>query len=93
MNHPLVVGYIFVDQNISRPEVLWKLGVDQIDTFHKLVSNERDYEAQYAYGNEIFNDFNFNVGRKIHILKSVIKVQLNILWILIIYLLDRCGHV
>ena len=59
---------------IFRPEMWLSFVREKLSTFQKIISDERDYEAQYAYGKEIFNDFNYNVGRKLHILKSFIRV-------------------
>ena len=56
----------------------------QLNEIKRIISDESEYEAQYAFGNEIFNDFNYNVGRKIHVIKSSIKVTYPILSIIII---------
>merc|ERR1712198_438745 len=61
-------------RSILRPEMWLSFVREKLSTFQKIISDERDYEAQYAYGKEIFNDFNYNVGRKLHILKSFIRV-------------------
>ena len=61
-------------QRFLRPEI-WLISImDQVNELKRKVSDESEYEDQYAFGNEIFNDFNYNVGRKIHIIKSSIKV-------------------
>ena len=61
-------------QRFLRPEI-WLISImDQVNELKRKVSDEIEYEDQYAFGNEIFNDFNYNVGRKIHIIKSSIKV-------------------
>ena len=54
---------------------MWLTSImDQVNEIKRKVSDESEYEAEYAFGNEIFNDFNYNVGRKIHVIKSSIKV-------------------
>ena len=45
-----------------------------METIRRNLSDESAYEPHYAYGKEIYEDFVFNVGRKIQILKSSIKV-------------------
>ena len=57
-----------------RPELLISMSLDNFEKLQKFVSDDSDYEAQFAYGKEIFDDFNYNVGRKMHIIKSTIKV-------------------
>ena len=57
-----------------RPELLLSKSLDSFSKFQKFISDDSDYEAQFAYGKEIFDDFNYNVGRKMHIIKSTIKV-------------------
>ena len=57
-----------------RPEMWLRSIMDQLNEIKRKISDESEYEAQYAFGNEIFNDFNYNVGRKIHVIKSSIKV-------------------
>ena len=50
------------------------MSLDNFDKFLKFISDDSHYEAQFAYGQEIFDDFNYNVGRKLHVIKSTIKV-------------------
>ena len=47
----------------------------RLDTIRRRMLDESEYEPRYAYGKEIYEDFMFNVGRKIQILKSSIKVH------------------
>ena len=55
---------------------MWlNVGLEKINKFTKFLSDESEYEAEYAYGSEIYDDFLFNVGRKAQILKSAIKVE------------------
>ena len=55
---------------------MWlNVALGEITKFTKFISDESEYEAGYAFGSEIYNDFLFNVGRKTQILKSVIKVE------------------
>ena len=60
---------------IFRPKMWWSMIQNRINNLKKILSDESEYEHQYVYGTEIYNDFNFNVGRKIHTLKSAIKVD------------------
>ena len=60
-----------------RPELLLSMSLDNLNKLQKFISDDSDYEAQFAYGKEIFDDFNYNVGRKMHVIKSTIKVQNN----------------
>ena len=57
-----------------RPELLLSTSLDNLNKLQKFISDDSDYEAQFAYGKEIFDDFNYNVGRKMHVIKSTIKV-------------------
>ena len=61
-----------------RPELLLSTSLDNLNKLQKFISDDSDYEAQFAYGKEIFDDFNYNVGRKMHVIKSTIKVYDNI---------------
>ena len=54
--------------------MLLMYSLDNFNNLQTFLSDESDYEAQFAYGREIFSDFNFNVGRKMQIIKSAIKV-------------------
>ena len=63
-----------------RPELLISMSLDNFEKLQKFVSDDSDYEAQFAYGKEIFDDFNYNVGRKMHVLKSTIKVQIMLIF-------------
>ena len=56
------------------------MSLDNFDKLRKFISDNSDYEAQFAYGEEIFDDFNYNVGRKLHIIKSIIKVQIMLIF-------------
>ena len=62
----------FIEDYIS--ELLLSMSLDNFDKFLKFISDDSHYEAQFAYGQEIFDDFNYNVGRKLHVIKSTIKV-------------------
>ena len=55
---------------------MWlNVALDNINKFTKFISDESKYEAEYAYGSEIYDDFLFSVGRKRQILNSAIKVK------------------
>ena len=55
---------------------MWlNVALDNVNKFTKFISDESKYEAEYAYGSEIYSDFSFNVGRKRQILNSAIKVK------------------
>ena len=55
---------------------MWlNVALDKINKLTTFLSDEPEYESEYAYGSEIYNDFLFNVGRKVQILKSAIKVE------------------
>ena len=60
-----------------RPEMWWGWILERLNEILRILSDESEYEPQYAYGTDIYQDFMFNVGRKIHILKSAIKVLVN----------------
>ena len=64
----------FLSLNFFRPGMWLNVGLGEITKLTKFISDESEYEAGYAFGSEIYNDFLFNVGRKTQILKSVIKV-------------------
>ena len=57
-----------------RPELLISMSLENFEKLQKFISDDSDYEAQFAYGKGIFDDFSYNVGRKMHIIKSTIKV-------------------
>ena len=67
-------GKIGLNENTFRPEMLLMYSLDNFNKLQTFLNDESDYEAKFAYGREIFNDFNFNVGRKMQIIKSAIKV-------------------
>ena len=67
-------GTNWFNENTFRPEMLLMYSLDNFNKLQTFLSDESDYEAHFAYGREIFNDFNFNVGRKMQIIKSAIKV-------------------
>ena len=55
---------------------MWlNVALEKINKLTTFLSDESEYEAEYAYGSEIYDDFLFNVGRKAQILKSAIKVE------------------
>ena len=55
---------------------MWlNVALDNINKFTKFISDKSKYEAEYAYGIEIYDDFLFSVGRKRQILNSAIKVK------------------
>ena len=56
------------------------MSLDNFEKMQKFISDDSDYEAQFAYGKEIFDDFNYNVGRKMHVIKSTIKVQIMLIF-------------
>ena len=60
-------------KNVFRPEIILSVTLEKLRELQRTILNETDYENQYAYGKEIYNDFNFNVGRKIHVLQSGVK--------------------
>ena len=64
-----------------------------LDTIRRRMSDESEYEPRYAYGKEIYEDFMFNVGRKIQILKSSIKVLVHSSELHSFYSIIRSGPV
>ena len=60
-------------KNVFRQEMILSVTLEKFRELQRSILDETDYESQYAYGKEIYNDFNFNVGRKIHVLQSGVK--------------------
>ena len=50
------------------------MSLDNLNKLKKFISDDSDYEVQFAYGKEIFDDLNYYVGQKMHVIKSTIKV-------------------
>ena len=48
-----------------------------VDDIVTEVTDERLFEAEYAFNQEVLKDFNFNVERKLHMLKVALKVIIN----------------
>ena len=46
-----------------------------VDDIVTEVTDERLFEAEYAFNQEVLKDFNFNVERKLHMLKVALKVS------------------
>ena len=61
-------------RNGLKPDLIVKKLEYYFDKVMREVTNETQFEAEYAHDKQVFNDFNFNVGRKLHILKVAVKV-------------------
>ena len=60
-------------KNVFRQEMILSVTLEKFRELQRAILDETEYESQYAYEKEIYNDFNFNVGRKIHVLQSGVK--------------------
>ena len=61
-------------RNVLKPNWIAKKLEYYINKVVKDVSDETTFEAEYAYDQQVINDFSFNVGRKLHVVNVVLKV-------------------
>jgi len=61
-------------RNIMQPNLIIKTIEDFLADLVRGVTDETEFEEEYAFDQQVHNDFNFNVGRKLHVLKVAVKV-------------------
>ena len=62
-------------RNIMQPNLIIKTIEDFLADLVRGVTDETEFEEEYAFDQQVHNDFNFNVGRKLHVLKVAVKVR------------------
>ena len=62
-------------RKLLKPNLIVKRIEDFVDDLVTEVTDERLFEGEYAFNQEVLKDFNFNVERKLHMLKVALKVR------------------
>ena len=62
-------------RKVLQPNLIVEIIEGFVDDIVTEVTDERLFEAEYAFNQEVLKDFNFNVERKLHMLKVALKVS------------------
>ena len=61
---------------LLQPNLIVKTIEGFVDDIVTEVTDDRLFEGEYAFNQEVLKDFNFNVERKLHMLKVAMKVRI-----------------